>query len=113
MYKSGRLRATPKFTKVLIGAAFGYIILALGSLISVMFGGTSLYQLSLIGPMLAIAGVAIASFFLILDFDQAEQGVRMGLPQEESWRAGFGLVMTIVWLYLEVLRLIAILRGND
>ncbi|MFM9099305.1 MAG: Bax inhibitor-1/YccA family protein, partial [Actinomycetota bacterium] len=113
MYKSGRLRATPKFTKVLIGAAFGYILLALGSLISVMLGGGSLYSLSLFGPMLAVAGVAIASFFLILDFDQAERGVRMGLPQEESWRAGFGLVMTIVWLYLEVLRLIAILRGND
>ena len=113
MYKSGRLRATPKFTKVLIGAAFGYILLALGSLISVMLGGGSLYSLSLFGPMLAVAGVAIASFFLILDFDQAEKGVRLGLPQEESWRAGFGLVMTIVWLYLEVLRLIAILRGND
>jgi uncharacterized YccA/Bax inhibitor family protein len=113
MYKSGRLRATPKFTKVLIGAAFGYILLGLGSLISVLLGGGSLYSLSLFGPMLAVAGVAIASFFLILDFDQAERGVRMGLPQEESWRAGFGLVMTIVWLYLEVLRLIAILRGND
>ncbi len=113
MYKSGRLRATPKFTKVLIGAALGYLLLGLGSLISVIFGGGSLYSLSLFGPLLAVAGVAIASFFLILDFDQAERGVRMGLPQEESWRAGFGLVMTIVWLYLEVLRLIAILRGND
>jgi len=50
---------------------------------------------------------------LILDFDQAEQGVRMGVPQEESWRAGFGLVMTVVWLYLEILRLLAILRGNN
>ncbi|MBU6254207.1 MAG: Bax inhibitor-1/YccA family protein, partial [Acidobacteria bacterium] len=56
---------------------------------------------------------AIASFFLILDFDQIEEGVRAGVPQEESWRAGFGLLMTMVWLYLEVLRLISILRGND
>lgn len=113
LYKSGRLRATPKFTKILIGATFGYILLALGSLVSVMLGGGSLYSLSLFGPMLAIAGVALASFFLILDFDQAEQGVRMGVPQEESWRAGFGLVMTVVWLYLEILRLLAILRGNN
>ncbi len=113
MYKSGRLRATPKFTKVLLGAALGYLVLGLGSLISVLFGGGSLYSLSLFGPMLAFAGVAIASFFLILDFDQAEQGVRMGVPQEESWRAGFGLLMTVVWLYLEVLRLLAILRGNN
>ena len=113
LYKSGRLRATPKFTKVLIGATFGYLILAMGSLISVLFGGSSLYSLSLFGPMLAMAGVALASFFLILDFDQAEQGVRMGLPEEESWRAGFGLVMTVIWLYLEVLRLLAILRGGN
>lgn len=113
LYKSGRLRATPKFTKILIGATFGYLILGIGSLISVLLGGGSLYSLSLFGPMLAMVGVALASFFLILDFDQAEQGVRMGVPQEESWRAGFGLVMTVVWLYLEILRLLAILRGNN
>jgi uncharacterized YccA/Bax inhibitor family protein len=113
LYKSGRLRATPKFTKILVGATFGYLLLGLGSLISVLLGGGSLYSLSLFGPMLAIAGVGLASFFLILDFDQAEQGVRMGVPQEESWRAGFGLVMTVVWLYLEILRLLAILRGNN
>jgi len=113
LYKSGRLRVTPKFTKVLIGATLGYLVLAMGSLISVLFGGGSLYSLSVFGPMLAMVGVALASFFLILDFDQVEQGVRMGLPQEESWRAGFGLVMTVIWLYLEILRLLAILRGGN
>ncbi len=113
LYKSGRLRATPKFTKILIGATLGYLILGIGSLITVLLGGGSLYSLRLFGPMLAMAGVSLASFFLILDFDQAEQGVRMGVPQEESWRAGFGLVMTVVWLYLEILRLLAILRGNN
>lgn len=113
LYKSGRLRATPKFTKILVGATFGYLLLGLGSLISVLLGGGSLYSLSLFGPMLAIAGVGLASFFLILDFDQAEQGVRMGVPEEESWRAGFGLVMTVVWLYLEILRLLSILRGGN
>jgi uncharacterized YccA/Bax inhibitor family protein len=101
---------------MLLGAALGYFVLALGSLIGSFFGlgnGMGLYGLSGFGPMLAIAGVAIASFFLILDFDQIEEGVRAGVPQEESWRAGFGLLMTMVWLYLEVLRLIAILRGNN
>jgi len=62
--------------------------------------------------MLAIAGVAIASFFLVLDFDQIEKGVRAGVPQEQSWVAGFGLMVTIVWLYMEVLRLISILRRD-
>ena len=89
-----RLRATPKFTRMLLGAALGYLVLAVGSLISSFFGvgnGMGLYGLSGFGPLLAIAGVAIASFFLILDFDQIEEGVRAGVPQEESWRAGFGL----------------------
>lgn len=116
LYKSGRLRATPKFTRMLLGAALGYFVLAIGSLIGSFFGlggGMGLYGLSGFGPLLAIAGVAIASFFLILDFDQIEEGVRAGVPQQESWRAGFGLLMTMVWLYLEVLRLLAILRGQN
>jgi uncharacterized YccA/Bax inhibitor family protein len=50
---------------------------------------------------------------LILDFDFAEQGVRNGLPERYSWLAAFGLVVTLVWLYIEMLRLIAILRGSD
>lgn len=115
-YRSGRIRVTPKFTRMLVGAAIGYLILALGSLIGSFFGlggGMGLYGLSGFGPMLAIAGVAIASFFLILDFDQIDQGVRAGVPHQEAWRAGFGLLMTVIWLYLEVLRLLAILRGNN
>ena len=116
LYKSGRLRATPKFVRMLMGAAIGYFILALGSFIGSFFGlgdGWGLYGLSGFGPLLAIAGVAIASFFLILDFDQIDQGIRTGVPEQESWRAGFGLLMTMVWLYMEVLRLLAILRGDD
>lgn len=116
LYKSGRLRATPKFTRMLLGAALGYFVLALGSLIGSFFGlgnGMGLYGLSGFGPLLAVAGVAIASFFLILDFDQIEEGIRAGVPQEESWRAGFGLLMTMVWLYLEILRLLSILRGSN
>jgi uncharacterized YccA/Bax inhibitor family protein len=48
--------------------------------------------------------------FLVLDFDQIQKGVTAGTPEKESWRAAFGLMVTIVWLYLEVLRLISILR---
>jgi len=60
--------------------------------------------------LLAVAGVALASLFLVLDFDQIQKGVAAGAPEKESWRAGFGLMVTIVWLYLEILRLISILR---
>ena len=115
MYRSGRLRATPQFTRAVMGAAIGYFILGLVSLIASFFGvgqGYGFYGVSGIGLLLAVAGVALASFFLVLDFDQIEKGVIAGVPEKESWRASFGLMVTIVWLYLEVLRLISILRND-
>ena len=115
MYRSGRLRATPQFTRAVMGAAIGYFILGLVSLVASFFGvgqGSGFYGVSGLGLLLAVAGVALASFFLVLDFDQIEKGVAAGVPEKESWRASFGLMVTIVWLYLEVLRLISILRNN-
>ena len=115
-YRSGRVRVTPKFTKMLIGAAIGYFLLGLVSMIGSFFGlggGLGLFGISGFGPMIAVAGVALASFFLILDFDQIEKGVAAGAPEQESWRAAFGLMVTIVWLYMEILRLLSILRGRD
>jgi uncharacterized YccA/Bax inhibitor family protein len=115
MYRNGKLRATPQFTRALIGAAIGYFILGLVSLIASFFGvgqGYGFYGVSGLGLLLAVAGVAIASLFLVLDFDQIQKGVNNGVPEKESWRASFGLMVTIVWLYLEVLRLISILRNR-
>jgi uncharacterized YccA/Bax inhibitor family protein len=115
MYRSGRLRATPQFTRAVMGAAIGYFILGFVSLIASFFGvgkGYGFYGVSGLGLLLAVAGVALASFFLVLDFDQIEKGVAAGVPEKESWRASFGLMVTIVWLYLEVLRLLSILRND-
>jgi len=115
MYRSGRLRATPQFTRAVMGAAIGYFILGFVSMIASFFGvgkGYGFYGVSGIGLLLAVAGVALASFFLVLDFDQIQKGVAAGVPEKESWRASFGLMVTIVWLYLEVLRLISILRND-
>ena len=115
MYRSGRLRATPQFTRAVMGAAIGYFILGLVSLVASFFGvgqGYGFYGVSGLGLLLAVAGVALASFFLVLDFDQIEKGVAAGVPEKESWRASFGLMVTIVWLYLEVLRLLSILRND-
>ena len=57
--------------------------------------------------------MTLASLFLVLDFDFIEQGIRNQLPQQFAWSAAFGLMVTLVWLYLEILRLLAILRGSD
>ena len=111
-YKSGRIRVTPKFTKVLMTALIGYVVLGLLSMIGSLFGA-SIYNIGGFGLIIATGGMVLASFFLILDFDQIQKGINAGLPEQESWRAAFGLMVTIVWLYLEVLRLLSILRGND
>ena len=114
-YQSGKVRATPQFTRVIMGATIGYFILGFISLISSFFGvgrGYGFYGVSGLGLLLAVAGVGLASFFLVLDFDQIQRGVNSGVPEQESWRASFGLMVTIVWLYLEVLRLLSILRNN-
>ena len=63
--------------------------------------------------LLCAAGVLLASFTLLLDFDAIKEGIAMGLPEKESWRMAFGLELTLIWLYLEILRLLAIVSGRD
>jgi uncharacterized YccA/Bax inhibitor family protein len=111
-YRSGRVRVTPRFTRILVTALIGYLVLGIVNIIAVfVFNATSIYSQGLLSVGISALGVALASFFLILDFDQASM-VAAGVPEVESWRAGFGLMVTIVWLYLEVLRLISILRRD-
>ncbi len=115
LYKTGVVRNSPRFQKTLIIAAVGYLVFGLVNLLLAAFTGwTSVYAQGGIVPILVSAfGVVLASFFLVLDFDFVEQGIRNGLPQQVAWVAAFGLVVTLVWLYLEILRLLAILRGNE
>jgi uncharacterized YccA/Bax inhibitor family protein len=97
-------------------ALVSYLGIAVVSLISSFFGvgaGWGFYGVGGMGLLLCAAGVAVASFTLVLDFDAIERGVRAGLPERESWRAAFGLVVTLVWLYLELLRLLAILNSRN
>jgi len=113
LYRSGKLRATPQFTRILMGALIGYLVLGVVSLIAAFMGvggGFGFYGVGSLGLLLAAGGVVLASLFLVLDFNQIEVGLRQGAGEQESWRAAFGLMVTIVWLYLEILRLLAILR---
>ncbi|CAB4868358.1 unannotated protein [freshwater metagenome] len=105
-YRSGKIRVTPKFTRIMIGALVGYMVFGLITLFTGFPGGST-------GTLIAVAGVALATFFLVLDFDQIEKTIAAGAPRNESWRSAFGLMVTLVWLYLEVLRLVSILRNND
>jgi uncharacterized YccA/Bax inhibitor family protein len=113
-YKSGRVRATPKFRRTVLIAMGGYLVFCLINLVVMMVGGGGDFGLRQgpLGIAIGLFAVGLAAAMLILDFDFAEQGVRNGLPERYSWLAAFGLVVTLVWLYIELLRLIAILRGD-
>ncbi len=116
LYKSGRLRATPRFQKMMMIGVLSYLGIAVVSLVSAMFGvgqGWGFYGVGGLGLLLCAAGVALAAFTLVLDFDLIEKGIAAGVPERESWRASFGLVVSLVWLYLELLRLLAILQGRN
>jgi uncharacterized YccA/Bax inhibitor family protein len=105
-YKSGKIRVTPKFTRVMMASLIGYMVFGIFSLF-VGFPSGSL------GTLIAVGGVVLASLFIVMDLDQIEKAVAARVPAEESWRMAFGLMVTLVWLYLEVLRLISILRSED
>jgi uncharacterized YccA/Bax inhibitor family protein len=110
LYRSGRIRVTPRFTKVLVGASLGYLVLMFGNLLLMMFNrGFNPWHGGL-GFLTAAAGAVMASLYLTLDFDMVEQGIRARAPETEAWRAAFGLTVTLIWLYIEMLRLISILR---
>ncbi|MFO6451544.1 MULTISPECIES: Bax inhibitor-1/YccA family membrane protein [unclassified Aeromicrobium] len=117
-YKFFNIQVTAKFRRVVMISLFAFMGVMVLNLVLSLFGVFPNGGLrSMDNPMLAIlvGGVAIVLgvLCLIMDFDFVERGVEAGLPERESWRAAFGLTVTLVWLYLEILRLLAILRGDN
>lgn len=120
LYRSGRVRVTAGFQRVLLIGMVSYGIFALVNLGLILFtdiGGWGLRSEVEIGgiPLGVIVGavaVILASMSLIADFDGIKNGVERGAPRPQEWAASFGLVVTLVWLYLEFLRILAILRGR-
>lgn len=117
LFGTGIIKVNGKFMKVMIAAMVSYLIIAGASFIGAMFGvggGWGFYGVSGWGLLLAAAGVLLASFALLLDFEYIKQGIIQGLPERESWRMAFGLLITLVWLYLEILRFLTIMAsGRD
>jgi len=83
-YRSGKIRVTPKFTRIMMGALIGYLVFALITMFTGRPGGS-------LGFLVSVAAVALASLFIVMDLDQIEKAVAARVPQEESWRMAFGL----------------------
>jgi uncharacterized YccA/Bax inhibitor family protein len=116
LYKSQIIKVNGKFKKVFMVAMVSYLVIAVASLISSFFGvgeGWGFYGVGGLGMLLCIAGVALASFSLVMDFEMITQSIAQGAPEKEAWRMAFGLAITLVWLYTELLRLIAIFSGDE
>ena len=117
-YAYGGFRVQGRFRRVVVVATLGYgifCLINLGLMMTGVAGGAwGLRSMTVMGiPLgvpLGILAVILASLFLAIDFESIENGVRNGLPQRYAWAAAFGLVVTIVWLYVEFLRLLSYFR---
>jgi len=124
LFASGKVRASAKATKVFLIAMVGYGVYSLVNLVLMWTGttngtfGLNSVQIPILGgiPIGVVIGllvVVMGAYSLVLDFDSIKTGVQRGAPRVYGWAAAFGIVLTVVWLYLEILRILALLRGNN
>jgi uncharacterized YccA/Bax inhibitor family protein len=117
VYKTGAVRVTPRFTKIVLAATMGAVGLMLVNVIATFFtpGGLGLRDAN--SPAIAIGFsllcIVIAASNLIVDFDLVEQSIRRGVDERYGWYLSWGILVTLVWLYLEILRLLSYLRGSN
>jgi uncharacterized YccA/Bax inhibitor family protein len=111
-YKTRIIRVTARYQRIGMAVAIGFVLALAVNLLFAAFGNSNGLGLATggLGIVFCLLGVCLGAFFLSLDFKQIEDGIRGGAPQRESWLAAFGLTLSLVWIYLELLRLIAILR---
>ena len=113
-YKSGLIQPTQNFRLMIFAAVGGIFILYMVNFVMSFFGSTLSFitSNSPISIGFSIFVVAIASFSLVLDFDFIEEGAEKGLPKYMEWYGAFSLMVTLIWLYVEILRLLAKLRSR-
>jgi uncharacterized YccA/Bax inhibitor family protein len=113
-YKTRAIRATERFKTGVIAATGAIVLVYLVSWILRMFGVDIgfFHSTGWIGIGISLVIVGVAALNLILDFDLIEQGAKQGAPKYMEWYGGFGVLVTLVWLYLEILRLLALLNNR-
>ncbi|MER6565597.1 Bax inhibitor-1/YccA family protein [Streptomyces sp. NPDC001093] len=116
VYKAGWIRVTARYARIGMAIAMAFLVVMAVNLLLVVFGvaeNGGLRSFGPLGALVSIVAIVIGAFFLTLDFKQIEDGIAYGAPRNESWLAAFGLTVTLVWIYLEMLRLVAIFTNND
>lgn len=114
VYKTGAIRVTPKLTKWIIGALAGAAILMLLNLVAGFFmeGGLGLRDGGPLAIIFSLVCIGIAAFSFLLDFDAADKAIKSGVDAKFAWYVAFGLMTTLVWLYLEILRLLSYFQND-
>lgn len=114
LYRLGVLKATEGFRRVIVGATVGIAVFYLIAFVASLFGAglNFLAGSSALAIGINVVVAAVAALNLVLDFDLIDEGARMGAPKKLEWFAAFGLLVTLVWLYMELLRLLARLQGR-
>lgn len=116
LYRSGKVRATPKLARFFLIAMGGYLAFSVVNLFLMLFGVVQNpwgLRSGLLGIAIGLVAVVLAAISLIFDFNSVEEAVRAGAPRRVAWTAAFGLTVTLVWLYTEILRLLAIFNSSD
>ena len=116
-WKSGFIKVTDKSRRIFGMAILGYAIFALANFVAALLGGSNGWGFFGFGSgmsiLVSVVAVGLASYSLAMDFDSIDRAVAAQLPEKYSWLLAHGLVVTLVWLYLEILRLVAQFSGRD
>lgn len=115
LYRSGKVRATPKMTRIVMIAMVSYLLFSVINFVLMITGaidGMFGLRSGWLGIVIGLLAVLMASYSLVMDFTMIEEGVRAGAPERYSWTAAFGLAATMVWLYIEILRILAIFNQD-
>jgi uncharacterized YccA/Bax inhibitor family protein len=114
VYKTGAIRVTPKFTRWMVGALFGAVALMLVNLVVGLFTHSAgpLRDGGPLAILFSLVMIGIAAFSFLVDFDQADQAIRAGAPEKAAWGIALGLTVTLIWLYLEILRLLSYFNSD-
>ena len=111
VYKTGAVKVTPKFNKIMFGLIAGVAIMALGNfLLAIFFGMSPLRDGGILSIIFSLVCIVLAALSFMTDFDQADRLIRQGAPAKYAWGVALGLAVTLVWLYTEILRFLSFFR---